>query len=66
MLRRNQALTSFLLLVLLAAGPCVSPVSGQQDAALRSLDGGSVALSSLRGKVVVLLFSGIQDPQCRD
>ena len=29
-------------------------------------DGGAVPLSGLRGKVVVVVFSGIQDPQCRE
>jgi peroxiredoxin len=38
----------------------------QQDFTLLTPDGQSVPLSSLRGKVVVLLFGGVQDPQCRD
>lgn len=39
---------------------------GQQNLSLMSLDGTSVALSSLQGKVVVLMFAGIQDPQSRE
>ena len=38
----------------------------QQDFTFLSPDGQTVSLSSLRGKVAVLLFGGIQDPQCRD
>jgi len=29
-------------------------------------DGAPVSVSSMQGRVVVLMFSGIQDPQCRD
>ena len=38
----------------------------QGELSLQSIDGRSISLDSLRGKVVVLLFSGVQDPQCRD
>jgi peroxiredoxin len=40
--------------------------SAQQDFTLTTPDGQSVSLAAQRGKVVVLLFSGVQDPQCRD
>jgi peroxiredoxin len=40
--------------------------SAQQDFTFRTLDGQSVSLAAQRGKVVVLLFSGVQDPQCHD
>jgi peroxiredoxin len=40
--------------------------SVQPDLTFTTPDGRSVLLSSLRGKVVVLLFAGVQDPQCRD
>ena len=40
--------------------------SAQQDFTFTALDGQSVSLAALRGKVVVLLFSGAQDPQCHD
>jgi hypothetical protein len=39
---------------------------GRQDLAFLTASGKSLDLASLRGKVVVLLFSGVQDPQCRD
>jgi peroxiredoxin len=38
----------------------------QQEVTLTTLDGQSVSLAAQRGKVVVLLFSGVQDPQCHD
>jgi peroxiredoxin len=38
----------------------------QQDMSFVTPDGQTVTLSGLRGKVVVLLFGGLQDPQCRD
>jgi peroxiredoxin len=37
-----------------------------QDFTLLRPDGSAAPLSAMRGKVVVLVFSGIQDPQCRD
>jgi peroxiredoxin len=40
--------------------------SAQQGFTLTTLDGQSVSLAGMRGKVVVLLFSGVQDPQCHD
>jgi peroxiredoxin len=40
--------------------------SAQQGFTLTALDGQSVSLAAQRGKVVVLLFSGVQDPQCHD
>jgi peroxiredoxin len=36
-----------------------------QDLKLLTASGQTVSTASLRGKIVVLLFSGIQDPQCR-
>ena len=38
----------------------------QPDLSFVSPDGHTVNLSSLRGKVVILLFGGVQDPQCKD
>ncbi len=38
----------------------------QQDLTFLSPDGQAVPLSSMSGKVVALVFSGAQDPQCRD
>ena len=40
--------------------------SAQQDIGFTAPGGQAINLSSMRGKVTVLLFSGTQDPQCRD
>jgi peroxiredoxin len=40
--------------------------SAQQDFTFTTLDGQPVSLAAQRGKIVVLLFSGVQDPQCHD
>jgi thiol-disulfide isomerase/thioredoxin len=37
-----------------------------QDFGFTGSNGQTVTLSSLRGRVIVLMFSGPQDPQCRD
>lgn len=37
-----------------------------QELTFTTSEGEAVTLASLRGKVVVLLFGGAQDPQCRD
>jgi thiol-disulfide isomerase/thioredoxin len=42
------------------------PAGAQQDLTFISPDGQTVATSGMRGKVVILLFGGVQDPQCRD
>jgi len=52
---------AMLVLILLSI-----PASAQQDFTFTTPDGDAVTLSSLRGRVVVMLFAGIQDPQCRD
>ena len=44
----------------------VIPASAQQDFTFTSPDSGTVTLSSMRGNVAVLVFSSVQDPQCRD
>lgn len=60
--RKFRALILSLALVVgLAAG-----ANAQQDLTFVTPDGQSISLSGLRGKVVVLLFGGVQDPQCRD
>jgi peroxiredoxin len=60
--RRFKALiTAIALTAVLAA-----PAGAQQDFTFTTLDGQSVSLGAQRGKVVVLLFSGAQDPQCHD
>jgi len=42
------------------------PTSAQQDLIFITADGTNFPLSQLRGKVVVLIFGGVQDPQCKD
>ena len=37
-----------------------------QDVTFSTPNGSTVTTASLRGRVVVLLFAGTQDPQCRD
>jgi peroxiredoxin len=42
-------------------------VTGQgQELSFTGTNGQAVTSASFRGRVVVLMFSGIQDPQCRD
>ena len=43
-----------------------SAVFAQQNLSFQALDGKPATLSSMRGRVVVLMFAGVQDPQCRD
>lgn len=44
----------------------VASTTAAQDVGLSTPGGQTVTLSSLRGNVVVLLFSGVQDPQRRE
>ena len=62
MIRRFKAALFALALVVAPA----ATASAQQGFTLTTLDGQSVSRAGLRGKVVVLLFSGVQDPQCHD
>jgi peroxiredoxin len=39
--------------------------NAQNNASFTTPDGPSVSLAELRGKVVVLVFGGVTDPQCR-
>jgi len=58
-------LKAFIIAAVIVAG--LSATTGaQQDMSFVTPDGQAVTLSGLRGKVVVLLFGGVQDPQCRD
>lgn len=50
---------------ILTAG-LTAQANAQQDLTFVTPDGQTITLSGLRGKVVVLLFGGIQDPQCRE
>lgn len=45
---------------------CIAATANAQDLSFSTPGGQTVTLSSLRGNVVVLLFSGMQDPQRRD
>src|SRR5262249_9493824 len=45
---------------------CFCTIGNAQEVSFTTADGQTVNLSSLRGKVVVMLFSGSQDPQCRE
>jgi peroxiredoxin len=55
------------LLALLAMVSCsVVTASAQQDFSFATSDGQTAPISGMRGKVVVLLFSGAQDPQRRE
>jgi peroxiredoxin len=62
MTRKFKAILSAIALTIV-----LSVTAGaQQDFTFTTLDGQSLSLAAQRGKVVVLLFSGTQDPQCRD
>src|SRR5947209_677362 len=60
--RRFTAILAALMLMI----ALTATASAQQDFTLTTLEGQSVSLAGLRGKVVVMLFSGVQDPQCHD
>jgi peroxiredoxin len=62
MYKRVQAI----IVAIIAAACLTVPAGAQQDLTFVSPDGQNLTLSGLRGKVVVLLFGGVQDPQCRD
>jgi thiol-disulfide isomerase/thioredoxin len=49
-----------------AIGVLLAMTVSAQDLTFLRPDGSATALSAMRGKVVVLVFSGIQDPQCRE
>ncbi len=55
-----------ILLAGVIASTLAVPAGAEQDFTLIAPDGQAVQLSSMRGKVVVLLFGGAQDPQCRE
>jgi peroxiredoxin len=60
-----QSKLKLIIPVLILAGSMVAPTRAQ-DFTFTTPDGGSVALSGMRGRVVVLLFASTADPQCRD
>lgn len=62
MIRKFKAILSALALTAAFA----VTAGAQQNFTFTTLDGQSLSLAAQRGKVVVLLFSGAQDPQCHD
>ncbi|MEW6126401.1 MAG: TlpA disulfide reductase family protein [Acidobacteriota bacterium] len=44
----------------------VSLTNAQQNAVFTTPAGETISLSTLRGQVVVLVFGGVSDPQCRE
>jgi len=59
--------TGIRVIALTIAVSCVAMTAGaQQDISFSTPSGQTIALSSMRGNVVVLLFSGTQDPQRRE
>lgn len=65
MLKRTYNLAAVVCSMMLMAGLSL-PAGAQQDLTFLSPEGHALSLSSMRGKVVVLLFSGVQDPQCKE
>jgi len=61
---RHSVRTPISALVIAA---CLStPLVQAQDVVFGTPTGQQIPLSSMQGKVVVMFFSGTQDPQCRD
>ena len=63
---RSKALNYGSILGALTAICLMAPAALWQDLAFATPAGEPVTLSSMQGKVVVMFFSGTQDPQCRD
>src|SRR5882724_9956650 len=61
MLSRLRAITASFAII-----SCIAVTASAQDVSFSTPNGETVTLSSLRGNVVVLLFSGVQDPQRRE
>ncbi len=61
MLTRLKAITAGFAII-----SCIAVTASAQDFSFSTPGGQTVTLSSLRGNVVVLLFSGVQDPQRRE
>ena len=62
MLNRSKTIIAAVAIMTCAA----ATASAQQDLTFSTPSGQTVNLSNMRGKVVVLLFSGVQDPQRRE
>ena len=54
------------IIVAAAIITCVAATASAQDFSFSTPSGQTLSLSSMRGNVVVLLFSGVQDPQRRE
>ncbi|MFY9553687.1 MAG: TlpA disulfide reductase family protein [Blastocatellia bacterium] len=63
MLTRAKTITAAVVIVSCLAA---NRASAQQDFSFATPAGQTVTIASMRGRVVVLLFSGVQDPQCRE
>jgi peroxiredoxin len=59
-------LTGRKAMTILTIVACIGVTARAQDFSFSTPEGQTVTLSSLRGNVVVLLFSGVQDPQRKD
>ncbi len=65
MLNKFRSLRAIIFSLVIAT--CLAiPAGAKQDLKFMMPNGQTVSLSGLQGKVVVLLFGGVQDPQCRD
>jgi len=66
--KSNTAMRKTLRSAQIAAiiGVFLAASAGAQDFSFLRPDGSAAPLSAMSGKVVVLVFSGIQDPQCRE
>ena len=62
MLNRSKIIIASITIIVCVA----ATASAQQDFSFSTPSGQTVNLSSTRGKVTVLLFSGVQDPQQRE
>lgn len=62
MLNRSKTIIAAVAIITWVA----ATASAQQDFSFSTPSGQTVNLSSMRGNVVVLLFSGVQDPQRRE
>ena len=65
MIKRFFSLKAFIATLALAACLAATAVA-QQDLTFTTPDGQRVTLSGMRGKVTLLVFSSVEDPQCRD
>lgn len=64
-MQSKPSICASILVAAIAAG-LMAPAVLAQDIAFTTPAGQQVTLSGMQGKVVVMFFSGTQDPQCRD